>query len=246
MISILEQRFAETLLGQLSAPRLAECRAVAIQTIVGAGCVDGVSRELGNSNDSALIIALRSWADVILVGSSTVKAERYIPVRSSPIVVERRLRNGQAAHPPIAVLTESLSLDPETSFFTDAQSAPIIITPHFEGADRSARIAAFRNAGAQIMHMNSSSVGNAIAHLQKLGFHRVLCEGGPTVFSQALSEDAIDVLHLTIDPKVIFPVTGRTFAEIVSESKSEFQLEDHTADADGMLFLRYRRVVPGS
>lgn len=222
-----------------------ETRAVAIQSINGVASIGGSSHVLGNDNDAALLQGLRQWSDVILVGATTVVAESYGPVHFPQDVRELRRSRGQLSNPPIAILSHNLSLDPQSAFFTEAATPPIIVTPVPTEPDIVNKLKALQDAGAQVIHPPKPGVAAAISALQGHGFQRVVCEGGPTVYAQAFAAQAIDVLHLTIDPRINYPVKTRTFSGNSASLDSQFTLEDHSSDNAGMLFLRYRRVMSG-
>src|SRR5262245_36804108 len=59
-----------------------------VTSLDGAVAIDGRSGALGGPGDHLVFHALRSLADVILVGAATVRAERYGPVRLPPEVQE--------------------------------------------------------------------------------------------------------------------------------------------------------------
>mgnify|MGYP000577804138 CR=1 FL=1 len=87
-----------------------EVRAVAISTAFGSFTASGTSGALGNDADKQVMLALREWADVVLVGSGTVKAEDYGP-----------------ADIPIAVVSRSLDFDTSAKLFSGP--GPLILAP---------------------------------------------------------------------------------------------------------------------
>ena len=54
-----------------------------VASIDGSTVVSGASGELSSANDSAVMLRLRSLADVIIVGAGTVRAEGYGPPKRS-------------------------------------------------------------------------------------------------------------------------------------------------------------------
>ena len=71
-----------------------------ISTLDGAITVDGRSGMLGGPADRRVFQALRSLADVILVGAGTARAEAYGPVLLAPELRALRERRGQPPVPP--------------------------------------------------------------------------------------------------------------------------------------------------
>src|SRR3954447_9023045 len=102
-------------------------RANMIMSLDGAAAFDGVAGPLSDVNDQSLLLALRSYADVVLVGAGTVRAEGYGPVRlTAAQAAERRQRWGTDAIPPIAVVTHTGRVP--ASLFAEPAQRPILIT----------------------------------------------------------------------------------------------------------------------
>lgn len=224
------------LVGPFLPPQDPELRAVVVSTITGSTTVHSTSGALGNSLDSALLNELRGWCDVVLVGAGTVKAENYAGVSTSAALRATRSQNGQSEIPPLAVLSSHLDLDVHSRFFTETSTAPLVLT---ENHDAEAA-AALEEAGASVNVISDLSLTTAVCFLRSQGFHRILCEGGPSVFAQLVDANLVDVWHHTIDPRV----SGAVELPIVtggSEATRAMVLEAGFIDEESMLFLRYRR-----
>ena len=98
-----------------------------ISSLDGAIAVDGVSGGLGGPADKRVFSAIRSVADVIMVGAGTVIAEDYRRPQTPPEVQEARLARGQTALPRIAIVSGSLSI-PEDHRVFDPEAPPMVIT----------------------------------------------------------------------------------------------------------------------
>jgi len=205
----------------LIGPDLPELRAVAVTTANGAARVDGDTGTMGNATDTALLLELRDWADVVLVGAGTVTAEDY---GGSPT--------------PLAVVTRSLSLDPGTRLFTEG--SPLLLVPQssLDDAALTHRRALLTAAGATLVSTGSGGAEDIVATLHGLGHRRISCEGGPSLYSQLFHADLVDVLHLTIDPVLHSPADKQLLTGPVHR---RLALDHLAATADGTVFLRYRR-----
>ncbi|STC70589.1 pyrimidine reductase family protein [Corynebacterium pilosum] len=206
-----------------------ELRAVAITTLSGASAWDGSSHDLGNPTDEALLLGLRDWAQCILVGANTIRAESY-----------------GAPATPIAVVSRSLDFDTTSPFFTAAQHSPLILCPHSSLYDESLvdKRDALEAAGATLVDTSSGSAEEMVEAVRNRGYHRVTCEGGPGIYSMMFNADLVDVFHLTIDPLMHGPVEKHLLAPRPDGTAFEYrmELEDLRATDDSVLFLRYRRV----
>ena len=216
----------DQLLGPTKNPGAPELRAVAANTLFGAFARGGTSGELGNDTDTKLIAALRRWADCVLVGAGTVKAEEY-----------------GSSDTPIAVVSRSLDLDPALPIFGTQHL--IILTPERSLRDPAsdAAVAALKNAGADVVSTDGGTPEQIVQALRTLGFARILCEGGPSLYADMLEANLIDVLHLTIDASV--GSHDSSWGLNLDDSRDyvrRFQVEDATVDGRAMIFTRLRRV----
>ncbi|MFE3292454.1 pyrimidine reductase family protein [Rhodococcus sp. NPDC059234] len=189
----------------LSAPWI---RVNFVASIDGAVATNGTSGGLGTPADHRLFTILRELADVVLVGAGTVRAENYGGARTDPAQRDRRRARGQSDTPPIAVVTAGAHVDPSSRLLTDADVAPLILTCADAPADRRRALA---DAGARVLELGGSHVETAAIRsaLGVLGLHRVLCEGGPSLFGQLLADDAVDELCLTTSPLLVGGASGR-------------------------------------
>jgi riboflavin biosynthesis pyrimidine reductase len=203
----------------------------------GTGTVDGLTEGLSNKADMMVFQVLRELADVILAGAGTVRLEGYRGARSSEQARQRRLERGQAAVPPIAVVTASADLDPESALFTDTHVPPIIFTTSHAPKGR---VAALTDAGAKVFVVGRERVEIPLLldTLTDAGLTRVLCEGGPNVFGNLVQSDAVDELFLTISPCLVG--NGDFIYSGAPAPLQHMRLLSTLVD-DGTLFLRYER-----
>src|SRR5215510_1771236 len=82
-----------------------------IVSVDGGTSWNGVSGALGGPADKALFQVLRSFADVVLVASATMRAEHYGPAVLAPTVQEARRGRGQSPVPRIAVVSRTTEFD---------------------------------------------------------------------------------------------------------------------------------------
>jgi riboflavin-specific deaminase-like protein len=197
----------------------------------GAAAVQGRSAGLGSPADHRVFLMLRQLADVILVGAGTVRTEDY---GGAP-----RPSYGRDTPPPIAVVTGSARLDPTSRLFTDTHVPPIVLTLASAPLERRERLAA---AGGDVVALDRLTPDLVLAELARRGLHRVLCEGGPTLFGELVAADVVDELCLTVAPLLVGGCAGRVAAGPEGEHLRQLELAD-TLHEDGVLLLRYRRVA---
>lgn len=210
-------RMNERIIGPSTATH--EVRAVAITTAFGSFTSAGTSGSLGNDADKEVMLALREWADVVLVGSGTVKAEDYGP-----------------ADIPIAVVSRSLDFDTTAKLFSGPP--PLILTPDesLTDAGLSTRRERLSRAGAELVGTGGGGVQEIVDTLRARGLGRIVCEGGPSLYAAMFEASLIDVLHLTCSPFVNGEPSG-----LEGDIDVALELED-VYSAGSHIFARYRRV----
>ncbi len=238
MTQVVEQVTIGTGFGEL-APLYADApdgvRVNMILSADGAVAFHGLVGPLSSACDQNLLLALRGYADVVLVGAGTVRAERYGPVRLTPAQrAERRDRWGITDIPPIAVVTRSGDLP--ASLFADHTQRPLLVTTtevvrtHPQLRDR---------ADVLLAGNTEVDIGVAIDRLRARGFRRVLCEGGPTLLDELIAADLIDEMCLTLSPTLAAakPVR-RPGVPLGDPARLSLQ---HACTIDDYVYLRYRR-----
>jgi riboflavin biosynthesis pyrimidine reductase len=205
----------------------------------GCAAIKGRVGALSTAPDAELFTAMRTLADVVLVGANTVRQEGYGPAKLPPERTASRTEQGLTENPPLAVVSRSLNLNWEARAFTEAapESRTMVVTCATAPADRLAM--AREVADVLVAGDDSVDPGELMTQLAKRGQQRVLCEGGPTLLAELVMAGHLDELCLTIAPMMggdplpvaVFPPG----AEL-----TDFTLQ-HVLRADSTVFLRYER-----
>jgi riboflavin biosynthesis pyrimidine reductase len=199
-------------------------RANMIFSADGAAAFGGRAGPLSCPIDQQLLKILRGFADVVLVGAGTARAENYGPVRLTD--------TQRATPPPIAVISRTGALPPR--LFSNPDQPPILVT--------CARSAAREDPRRRVLVAGEDSVDmtRALALLRAQGMSRVLCEGGPTLLDELVDADAVAEVCVTLAPKLAGsqPVGQRKPSRL--SIPVAMRLE-HALTYDDYLFLRYRR-----
>ncbi|MFC7344305.1 pyrimidine reductase family protein [Saccharopolyspora griseoalba] len=215
-------------------------RANMISSLDGAVSVDGSSRPMSGPADRKVLSLIRDLSDVVLVGLSTAVAEDYRGIRRTPARAERRDRLGLSRVPPLALVTSTASLAPDSPLLTDTEVPPIVLTcAAAPAADRDALAA----AGADVVIAGDERVDltSALAELDARGLRRVGCEGGPRLLGALLDQDLVDELCLTLSPTLTSGDAGRIATSPGAGTPRGMRLES-VLHADSMLLLRYGRM----
>lgn len=204
----------------------------------GAATIGGTSRGLSSPADRALLQLLRGLADVVIVGASTVRRERYGAAPAREEWQARRRAAGQTPAPAIAVVSRSLDLDPDSALFTAARAdaRTIVLTAGSAPADRLRALGEV--ADVIVAGEHEVALEDAVDELVRRGHRRMLTEGGPNLLASIVGAGRLDELCLTLSPLLTAGsaqriLTGDAFPQPVRMDLA------HVLEEDGHLFLRY-------
>ncbi len=142
---------------------------------------------------------LRAQADVILTGSTTLKAfPKCYKINSKNLPASARKKMRQPAN---VILTASGKLDADMPFWNDPETVRFIFTTE-EGFAKAFEVAKERafviKAGRGRVDLNL-----VIARLKQSGLRHLLVEGGGDVIAQFLQENLLHEMNVTLTPWVI-------------------------------------------
>ena len=212
-------------------------RANMIFSADGAAAFGGRAGPLSCPTDQQLLKIMRGFADVVVVGAGTARAENYGPVRLTDAQRAERHREGRTTPPPIAVISRTGELP--TRLFSNPDQPPILVTC----TQAAARHDLSNDDRRQVLVAGEDSVdvARAVALLRAHGMHRILCEGGPTVLDELVEADAVDEICMTLAPKLAAsqPV-GHRLQPSRLPAPVLMRLE-HALVYDDYMFLKYCR-----
>jgi riboflavin biosynthesis pyrimidine reductase len=171
-----------------------------VASVDGRAAVDGRSVALGNPADRALLRELRTAVDAVLVGTGTLRAERYASLLDGEQRA-RRVADGRPEHPIVATVSRALKLPvAEAPLFGEA-GVPIVVFTESDAAPPSGIAADLRIVRCE---PGSLTLAGALRSLAAdFGVRGVLCEGGPSLLRRLIAEDALDDLLLTVAPLAV-------------------------------------------
>lgn len=222
-------------------PQTCWVRGNMIASLDGGATADGKAGGLAGAGDRSMFGLMRHAADVILVGAATVRVENYSGAQVPLAARHARQSRGQSEVPPIAVVTRTGNLEPDSLFFTRTEVPPLILTCADSVDDTQQRLGAV----AEVLNASGTqadSVDNATALklLAERGLFRVLTEGGPSLLSQLISDDLLDELCLTVAP-ILVGGSGRRIATGTGEVHNKMRPAHLLSDDQGYLYTRYVR-----
>ncbi|MEL6299796.1 MAG: RibD family protein [Pseudomonadota bacterium] len=186
----------------------------------------GDSRWINQAAALTHLHRLRAAVDVVVVGAGTVRADNP----------RLNLRRAAGDTPARAVIDTRARLPDEGNWLHDDGARRIVImadgvSPAPDSAAASARTERL------VLHGDDKgriAPGDIVDGLAKLGFRRILVEGGAWTVSHFLDADALDRLHLLVGPVIIGSgKTGLELAPIKQLSAARRPLADVIQLADG-------------
>lgn len=205
-----------------------------ISTIDGAAVVDGGSTAINDEDDKAMFAAIRTVADFILVGAGTVRAENYGPPSMDEARRERRMEARLDPEPHLVIVSGSLSVDPSHRVFGDPENRVTLLTSQEAPGDRVESLSEV----ADVVQLDDMSADGILRYM-RMG-KVVLCEGGPSLFGQFVSEGLVDEMAWTVAPMLVAGDSPRISHSAERAADPEMRL-DRVLYGDRSLFLRYLR-----
>lgn len=205
-----------------------------VATVDGRAAVQGRSVALGHPADRALLRELRTGVDAILVGSTTLAAERYANLLDDEQRA-RRVDAGGLPHPLVVTLSRQLTLSREVPLF-DEPGVPIAVFT-YATEDVAAPVL---GADLEVVRLavETPLLASALVALGERGVRSVLCEGGPTLLRHLVADRALDDLLLTVSPLLAAGSAPTILDGEPLAGPAELTLRD-VHRADDHVFLHY-------
>jgi len=207
-------------------------------TADGRAAVEGRSGPIGDDGDRELFRRLRTQVDALLVGTHTLRVERYGRTLRQPELRTARAALGLAPEPLLATVSRSGELPTEIPLFGEPDAHVVIFAPPDcpdPDPTCAARVELIRLDPAEL------TLTSALRHLRtEHDVRALLCEGGPTLMGALLGEGLVDELFLTLAPKLAGGGTAPTLATSGAALPDPAELELVWAlERAGSLYLRY-------
>jgi riboflavin biosynthesis pyrimidine reductase len=199
----------------------------------GRAALSGKTAALSDEADREVFHTLRAQADAILVGTGTLRDERYGRFARSERRIAQRRAHGLADEPLGVIMTRSMDLPYDIPLFQDPEARIAVYTD-------SVRPLEATPADVSVTLLEDLGPRAVIDHLRQ--DHRVrcvLCEGGPTLNHALFSSGVVDELFLTLSPLLAGGADPLTIIEGDIPHPLALELLQAIEHA-GSLLLRYR------
>jgi len=186
---------------------------------------DGTSHELSSKADRAVLGAIRSLSDIVLIGAETLRAESYLLPQTQRM----------------AVLTGSGDLTGAKTKEPLPEDRILVIGPaSAEARARETFVTAFTFVALPDDEADADRELDVHAVIDVLRAHdapRIVCEGGPHLAQQLLAARLVDEICLTTSPTLVggaFPVLGSA-----AIAEQDLHLGQLLVDDAGSIYARW-------
>jgi 5-amino-6-(5-phosphoribosylamino)uracil reductase len=210
--------------------------------------VGGGKVNFGSLEDRALMEALRSEADGVLIGGGTLRTEDPPLIIRDPEVRRNRVADKGSPHPRnitvCSVLPERLA---DMRFFRAPETEKVVFTT--ARTPPALRDAAAQYARVEVVPADSEGRVDLVEVLRRLlllGVRSLLLEGGGELNFSMLQAGLIDELYVTVCPFVFGGRTAPTSFDGAGFTRDQIRrlaLKGHRFSSTGEVFLRYEVVV---
>jgi riboflavin biosynthesis pyrimidine reductase len=196
--------------------------------------LDGRSAGIrGGEGDRELFHALRAHADAILVGTGTLRAERYGGWIRDDRRREMRRAAGLSDEPVGVTITRRGEVPWGIPLFHGSRSRVLL----YSGVEL--EVPPEVTAEVEVVQLDHPEPAAVVADLRARGLRSILCEGGPRLNAALLRTAIVDELHLTLAPQVVGGVDALTVVR--GDIGHDVGLAPVDAyEHEGALLLRYR------
>lgn len=230
----IEELLAGLALGDQAPPDRPYVIANFVSSVDGRATFQGRSGQLGDEGDLDVFRALRREVDAVLVGTGTLRAERYGRILKNPESRARRRRRGLAPEPLAITLTRTGDVPLDIPLFAEPEAEVVVFT----GRDIDVSGVA---AAVEVVVLHPPKPALALRHLRaEHGVGVLLCEGGPAMLAALVRARLLDELFLTLAPQLTGGGTGPTVTSGVELPELRAMELAGVLERASSLFLRYR------
>lgn len=182
-----------------------------VMSVDGKIVIEGNERGLGSPQDQHLMRALRTHADVVLNGASTLRASGSSPLVGDPVLEAVRSARGRG-QPVGAVISASGALPLGDRFFTSSAFDAVVFLAADAPPDRREAIVA---TGRRVVDLPDAPPDEVMRTMlrwmrDELGARVLLVEGGAHLNGELLDAGLVDELFVTIGGLVVGGSETRT------------------------------------
>ncbi len=157
--------------------------------------------DFSSKRDKKRLLEIRSSGDALLVGRATVAADNMQMGLPDAKLRAARVGRGQTEFPMRVIVTNRGNLDHTLEVFRHNFSPIHVFST--EQMPATVRRQLRSKATLHLQKDNSLNLAKVLETLRREhSVHRIVCEGGPTIFKVLLANDLVDEICLTLCPRI--------------------------------------------
>lgn len=165
--------------------------------------------DFSSPTDKRRFAEIRAEADAVLVGATTVAADRMTMGVSRPDLQEKRKAAGKPIHPLRVIVSGSGAVDASLPVFAKDFSPILLFSTTRMSAEQQTALSPL--CALHLYDSETVSLAHMLATLHEdHGVKKVVCEGGARLLRSLLEQDLLDEIHLTLCPRVFGGVGAPT------------------------------------
>ena len=152
---------------------------------------DGGAAQLGGPGDRQVLEQALAWADATLIGAGTLRAHQCTCLIREQALLDQRRRQGRSLQPEAVVVSRSGGFQPDWRFF----SQPLkrwLLSPH-----------PVARAGFDGWIEQGETWSASLQTMVRRNLKRIVLLGGARLAASLLAADQVDVLQLTLTPRLL-------------------------------------------
>ena len=194
-----------------------------------------------SKRDKRRLSEIRAGTDAVLVGASTLAADRMTMGLADPALRAARRAKRKPEYPLRIIVSNSGRISPALRVF-EKDFSPIVIFSTTRMGPRT-RPALARVADVWLHEGPAVNLRAMLATLRAdYRVKRVVCEGGPRLFRALLAGQLVDEIHLTLSPRIFAGLGAPTLTGLAADflPRSTHCTLRQMEVIEGECFLRYR------
>lgn len=211
-------------------PQVSWIKANFVQSLNGKVTDQSKELFLASQKDKYLFRYLRATADCIVIGRNTAINQPYKDIK-----ISKKYLSARHTQKPLQLIIISNKLDFASDFFSDFTHKPILLSNKKALASHQKFLPFVIpiELGEEVVDLNLLK-----PTLTKLGFNRILCEGGAELITQLVNLDILDEIDLTISKQLKSALESSLFtANLKPEKEDHFYFRQILFDHEN-LFVR--------
>lgn len=153
------------------------------------------SKPLGTPHDRQVMQVIRKMSDVILVGSSTIKAHPHCMKIKGALPKSRK-------QPANAIISARVDFDPNWNFWKDADVIRLVFTTK-ESLPKAVELCADRALVFEAGERGKVDITRVLSRLNEMNYKNVLVEGGGSLMASVMQEKCLQELYVTLTPWIL-------------------------------------------